>query len=140
MLTRVLIRLGGGAGAAILALAFVLPAGAAGATATQSCKQEPNGWAYTCVNVSGSGNYISTMVGTVTNVSNTTQNKVHLELSGPDGLIKNCKQTSVPGGYGHISCTWSPHANEEAGNYCATTWQYVSGVGYVSRGSPCVSH
>lgn len=75
--------------------------------------------------------------GSVHNAGTGTQRHVHIELSGPHGVIKNCAATTI-GPLQTIYCTWSPHATEPAGKYCATGWQYASGQ-YHNVGEPCVN-
>jgi hypothetical protein len=131
-------RLVAAVGAAFLAMVFVSPASPAMASA-KSCAPEPNGHLQTCVYVNGSGLHINYMQGSVYNdIGAITASNVHIELTGPNGhFIKNCAQTNINPGQ-TIYCTWSPNANEPAGNYCATSWQLQPGGGYLSRGRPCV--
>jgi hypothetical protein len=129
-------RLGITMGAVILAAGFaVLPASQALASA-RSCQQEPNGFLYTCSSVNGSGLHVNSLQGSVLNNGVGDQVNVHIELTGPHGLIKNCASTTV-GSLDTITCTWSPNASETAGNYCATSWQLESGQ-QESRGHACV--
>lgn len=129
-------RLGTIIAAALLATAFALPMSAAMASG-KSCAQEPNGPLYTCAYVNGSGLHINYDQGSVYNERTGNQYNVHIQLTWPSGAtIKNCASTTVPSG-GTIYCTWSPNANEPAGNYCTTSWQYVSGT-YYQRGHACV--
>jgi hypothetical protein len=77
--------------------------------------------------------------GTVTNLDGTVENNIHIEISGPHGAIKNCGQVNLGGG-ATTTCTWSPNANETAGNYCTDTWQYnPSTKKYTDRGHACVN-
>jgi len=62
---------------------------------------------------------------------------VHLELSGPHGLIKNCPTITV-GAFDNDYCTWSPNANETAGRYCVTVWQFASHK-WNARAHACVA-
>jgi hypothetical protein len=128
-------RLGTIIAAALLAMAFALPMSAAMASG-RSCQQEANGPLDTCADLNGSGLHINYLQGSVYNERIGNQPNVHIELTGPRGLIKNCASTTVPSG-GTIYCTWSPNANEPAGNYCVTSWQYESGS-YIERGHACV--
>jgi len=123
-------------GAALLAMAFVLPVGSAMASAG-SCQQENGtGPLFTCVYVSGGGLHINYVEGSVYNMRSGNQTHVHIEITGPHGVIKNCVDSTIPS-LGTIYCTWSPNANEVAGNYCVTAWQYVAGH-YDNRGNVCV--
>jgi hypothetical protein len=76
----------------------------------------------TCININGTGLKIVSDTGTYENlVEGLTRPDVHIELSGPHGLIKNCPATSVDDGQ-IISCTWSPNHTETGGDYYATAW------------------
>ena len=133
---RLGVTIGATIGAALLAMAFVLPAGSAMASAG-SCQQENGtGPLYTCVYVSGGGLHINYVEGSVYNMRSGNQTHVHIEITGPHGVIKNCVDSTIPS-LGTIYCTWSPNANEVAGNYCVTAWQYVAGH-YYNRGNVCV--
>ena len=126
-------RIAAVAGAALLAASFALPGQLAYASA-QSCTQSVD--LHSCDAINGSGLHINSQTGTVINESGSAANGIHIELSGPHGLIKNCAQVNIGGG-GTTSCTWSPNANETAGNYCSDTWQDVSGK-FTDRGHACV--
>ncbi|HZR53785.1 MAG TPA: hypothetical protein VFB06_30290 [Streptosporangiaceae bacterium] len=129
-------RLGITTGVAIMAAGFaVLPASQALASA-RSCQNEANGFLEGCANVNGSGLHINSLQGVVTNIGVGDQHMVHLELSGPHGLIKNCPTITV-GSLDSDSCTWSPNANETAGSYCVTVWQFASNK-WVARAKACV--
>ena len=133
---RLGVTIGATIGAALLAMAFVLPAGSAMASAG-SCQQENGtGPLYTCVYVNGGGLHINDVQGSVYNTRSGNQTHVHIEITGPHGVIKNCVDSTIPS-LGTIYCTWSPNANEVAGNYCVTAWQYVAGH-YYNRGNVCV--
>jgi len=125
-------RIAAVAGAALLAASFGLPAQLAHAS-QQVCAQSVD--LDSCNDVTGSGLHITSMVATVYNEGDTADG-IHIELSGPNGLIKNCAQVNIGGG-GTTSCSWDPNANETAGNYCSDTWQDVSGT-YTDRGHACV--
>jgi hypothetical protein len=118
-------------GAALVAL----PASSAKASATVCEPGEDNMWR-TCSAVTGSGLTIDSLTGSFENLSNGTVDDMHIELSGPNGLIKNCAQVNV-GPLATITCTWSPDHTETQGDYCATSWHY-NGSGYTSYGEACV--
>jgi hypothetical protein len=129
-------RLGITMGAAILAAGFaVLPTNQALASG-QSCQQQANGNLNTCAYVNGSGLHVNYFQGSVNNEGSGDQTNVHIELTGPHGLIQNCGTTTVHS-LATIYCKWSPNANETAGNYCATSWQLASGK-QIERGHACV--
>jgi hypothetical protein len=126
-------RLGTAAGATLLATAFVLPASPAMASG-RSCQVV--GALDTCDSVNGSGLHVNYVQGSVQNTHGSVQTNIHIELSGPRGLIKNCAQTNIQG-LATIYCKWSPNANEPAGQYCTTTWKYANGS-YSEQGHACV--
>jgi hypothetical protein len=128
-------RLAAAVGAAFLVSAFMLPASSAMATG-QSCATS-GGPFYTCSYVNGTGLHINYMQGSVLNQRTSTWTNVHIELSGPRGLIQNCAQTNIAGGQ-TIYCRWSPNANEPAGNYCVDAWRLSSGT-YVNMGHACLA-
>lgn len=122
--------------AMLLALAFALPSSAAMASA-KSCQSEANGPLDTCAYVNGSGLKINYLQGSVFNNGNNDATRVHIQLTSPSGkTIKNCSSVTIAAHH-TTYCTWSPHRNEPAGNYCATSWQFVSGH-YIERGHACV--
>ncbi len=130
-------RLGITMGVAVLAAGFaVLPANHALASGG-SCQPEANGNLVTCVYVSGSGLHVNYVQGSVNNGGVGDQLKVHIELTGPHGLIKNCPSTTV-GSLDTIYCTWPPNANETAGNYCATSWQLLPNGKQHEQGHACL--
>jgi hypothetical protein len=55
-----------------------------------------------------------------------------IELSGPNGVIKNCPQLANVVDGQTISCTWSPNHTETGGDYYATSWHY-NGSGYTEE-------
>jgi hypothetical protein len=130
---KIMRRLGMAAGAALVALAFVLPTSPAMASGTSCTNRSPY---YTCDYVNGSGLHVNYVQGNLHNTSGGTITQVHLEISGPRGPIKNCAQTNISGN-ATIYCTWSPNANEPSGNYCTTTWKYANGS-YNNQGTACV--
>src|SRR6266705_228699 len=112
--------------AMLLAMVFAVPSSAAWASA-KSCQQEANGPLLTCAYVNGSGLHINYLRGSVFNGGTRDQTNVHIQLTRPSGAtIKNCASATIAPGH-TINCTWSPNANEPAGNYCANSWQFVSG-------------
>jgi hypothetical protein len=102
----------------------------------RSCQVEAGNLGDSCVAVSGSGLHVNSVVGSYENLTASLKSNVHIELSGPGGLIKDCAQTNVAGD-ATITCTWAPNANEPSGNYCTTTWQYGSGI-YTDIGHACL--
>jgi hypothetical protein len=121
-------------GAAVLAVGFiVLPANHALASG-RSCQTFRS--FQTCDNVNGSGLHVNYVQGSLYNGFSDTQPNVHIQISGPKGTLRNCAATSI-NPLQTIYCTWSPNSNEPTGNYCTTSWQYVSGS-YVDIGHACV--
>jgi hypothetical protein len=115
--------------------AFALSAGPAMASAT-NCS------AFECTKVHGTGLHIDYLSGwlDLTNWCCAGPIKIHIELYGPKGHIKNCPQYtgddySGPG----PTCTWSPNSNEPAGNYCSRAWQYNGGGNYSIFDYECVN-
>jgi hypothetical protein len=92
----------------------------------------------TCVTVNGSGLHITSMVGSFQNNTHNGFLNIHIELTGPKGLIKNCPQVSDVYVGQTITCTWSPNDNRAAGNYCSTTWQNNGGGNFTNLGEACV--
>ena len=56
--------------------------------------------------------------------------------TGPNGLIKNCADSSVTS-LSMMYRKWSRSANEPAGNYCAIAWRYRASR-YYEHGQVCV--
>jgi hypothetical protein len=68
---------------------------------------------------------------------------MHVEIYGPNGLIKNCATFTLGSGLGTHgpTCTWtnpSPNANEPAGDYCSVAWQYLGGNNYAEGAPECI--
>jgi len=122
-------------GGSLVAAAIVLPASPAMASG-RSCQYEEAQEGNTCVDVTGSGLHVDSVEGSFVNLLSGSQDDIHIELSGPKGLIKNCAQTNVSSEE-TITCTWSPNATETAGDYCSTTWHYADGT-YNSLGKACL--
>lgn len=125
-------------GAVLLAAALaLLPAHSALATG-QGCAISVN--LQTCSYVNGTGLHINYQRGTATNLAGGAQRYIHIQLSGPRGTIKNCPEVGSLGTGQSATCTWSPNANEPAGNYCADTWQRNPSTGkYTNRGHACIN-
>jgi|SRR5215469_4783517 len=122
--------------AVVLAMVFAVPSSTALASA-KSCQQKANTPFTTCSHVNGRGLHINYLQGSVFNGGNRDESGVHIQLTRPSGAtIKNCRSATI-GPLQTIRCTWSPHRNEPAGNYCATSWQRVGGS-FIERGHACV--
>jgi len=128
--------IGAAIGAVLLAMACVLQASPAMASATACQQENGTGPLFTCDAVNGGGLHINYVQGSVYNMRTGTQTHVHIEITGPRGHIKNCADSSIPS-LGTIYCKWAPNANEPAGNYCVTAWQYIAGR-YYNHGHACI--
>lgn len=96
---------------------------------------------YNCTTVDGSGLKIDYVSGYVHNPDDGTLSKMHVEIYGPKGLIKNCGSFSVGADDNGPICKWTnprPNTNEPAGDYCSVTWQYEGGNSYEEGGAECV--
>lgn len=61
----------------------------------------------------------------------------HIELYGPNGLIKNCASVAQwASGEWLPTCTWSPNDTRAAGNYCSRSWSYI-GTTWYDVGNEC---
>jgi hypothetical protein len=105
------------------------------------CNNYPAGAWANCTTVIGSGLKITSISGFMVNDVNVTEKNMHVEIYGPNGLIKNCGTFSVAGGSLGPTCTWtnpSPNANEPAGSYCSVSWQLESNGTYQDSGAECI--
>lgn len=96
---------------------------------------------YNCTTVTGSGLKITSISGYVHNPADGGLSNLHVEIYGPNGLIKNCGTFSVGATDNGPICTWtnpSPNTNQRAGDYCSVTWQYEGGNSYAEGGAECV--
>jgi hypothetical protein len=151
-------RLGAVLGAAFLASAFAIAMSAsAGAATAQAkphvqvhmpmipasatgCNENALNLVDQCTHVSGSGLHINSLSGWASHnwFDLLDYPQVHEELYGPHGHIKNCWVGDFPPGMTTPTCTWSPNANETAGNYCSRTWS-LEGVTLKLLASECVN-
>jgi hypothetical protein len=93
---------------------------------------------YNCTTVVGSGLKITSVSGYTLNYARSSLSNMHVEIYGPNGLIKNCSPFTLPGGGQGPTCTWtnpSPNATMTAGDYCSVAWQY-QGNNYYAEGAP----
>jgi hypothetical protein len=133
-------RAAGAATVAALAaiFAFFLPVGAANASAT-TC--HPITSLSECTSVAGSGLKITSISGHLYNSTlEVSYSNVHIEIYGPNGLIKNCGQYNQGFGNGP-TCSWTnphPTANMTPGDYCSEAWQYTYGSGYAPLSTECI--
>jgi hypothetical protein len=131
------IRAGLVAAVAMLAVAFIVPA--TSAMASSACAS-PTDSLSTCVQVFNQNLYITSVQGWAYETASAgAYGNVHIELSGPKGLIKNCAAVTVPNGGATPRCEWSPHADEKEGSYCATAWRETSPGYYQNMGEACRS-
>jgi hypothetical protein len=93
---------------------------------------------YNCTTVVGGGLKITSISGYTVNYLRGSQSNMHVEIYGPNGLIKNCAPFTLPGGGQGPTCTWNnpnPNATMTAGDYCSVAWQY-QGNNYYEEGAP----
>jgi hypothetical protein len=114
--------LAGAFGAGLVIMMVSLPASSAVA-AVSTCHPATLSVPQPCASVTGSGLHIGTLSGWDNNTTGTSWSNLHIELTGPNGLIKNCPEFNLPVGYSTPVCSWSPNSNEPAGSYGQTTWQ-----------------
>lgn len=91
---------------------------------------------WTCVQVFGTGLYISLVNGWTYNPPKSiyTGQSVHIELYYANSnrapgrgtsLIKNCNEFNIPQpGHNSGNCSWQPARNEPQGYYCAALWWF----------------
>jgi hypothetical protein len=120
-------------GGLLAVMAFVVPASPAMASA-KSCEGGEVSEYTTCESISGGGLTIVSDTGTFELVGDEggEVTNMHIELSGPNGVIKNCPQVANVVDGQTISCTWSPNHTETGGDYYATSWHY-NGSGYTEE-------
>jgi hypothetical protein len=85
--------------------------------------------------VIGGGLHVDYTYGYIINFTKGTFNYIHIELSGPKGILKNCAQVNLASDDA-TGCKWAPNANEPAGEYCSTVWEYT-GNGYTVITKEC---
>jgi hypothetical protein len=119
-------------------MAFIVPASPAMASG-KSCEGGELSEYTTCESIHGVGLTINSDTGTFELVGDEGGDvtNMHIELSGPHGLIKNCPQVSDVVDGQTISCTWSPNHTETGGDYYATAWHY-NGHGYTDESQALV--
>jgi hypothetical protein len=113
--------------------------GAAGATTALATGEtctfgSSSGNTLTCMTVVGSGLHIDRAIASAT-VEHSART-LDVELSGPTIVIDSGFVLVQPGQT--LSVTWSPNANEPAGNYCATTFRLNSDGTVTQIGHTCV--
>jgi hypothetical protein len=117
--------------------ALALPGGLAYASTGNACTTYP-AYGLTCVNITGTGLHIDSMKGWMRNNTGTSIPRLHIELSGPNGLIRNCSTFTAAAHSNSPNCIWSPNKPETGGHYCVTLWQYEGGTLYNKFGQDCV--
>jgi hypothetical protein len=121
------------AASVVLTSMFVLPSTAA--LAGESCS---GGSLSACVQTFNQNLYITSVQGWAYEPGDNGQYKnVHIELTGPKGLIKNCAAVTVASGGSTPRCEWTPKADEAEGSYCATAWWEKSAGDYQDMGEAC---
>jgi hypothetical protein len=91
-----------------------------------------------CTYINGVASIINYMQGVFYNGGFITIYNIHVELAGPNGLIKNCKQVNVLAGEGTPTCQWSPNNDEPYGTYCSYAWKEISSNNYKQVAKACV--
>jgi hypothetical protein len=120
-----------------LALASALLAALPATTAWASGSSCDGNSLYTCVHVQGTGLYVDEVDGGTVNTTAGTVTGLHIELHGPNGLLKNSPTFSLASLQGSADYTWNHHGNVTGGNYCATLWQLI-GSTYYNDGTACL--
>jgi hypothetical protein len=92
-----------------------------------------------CTTVVGTGSHISSLSGYAVNYADPTSlPPVHIELYGPNGLIKNCAQVTLGYGGRTPTCKWTaPVGPIATGEYCSETWIYNYPGNYTNAGNNC---
>jgi hypothetical protein len=121
---------------AMVASAITLTGGAARASTGYDCQTRE--YYLVCLDITGTGLHINSMGGWMRNNLPDTMYRLHIELLGPHGLIKNCAQFNVRAKSNSPDCVWSPNRNEPSGNYCSILWYHsLTGNGYSNIGEQC---
>jgi hypothetical protein len=143
------VRLGAALGFAIaLAAGFSLSASPAMATtalpahispaSAEDCMDGTGVSAGECTYIDGVGNTVYYMQGLFINEGYITIYNIHIELTGPSGLIKNCTQVNVVAGTEAPVCQWSPEGPEPFGTYCSYAWEGLGSNNYKEVAKSCV--
>jgi hypothetical protein len=154
-------KLAAAAVAALLVSIFALPASAAMAAprtsaqvhqehrasaikvspeSASNCNPTPLKTVTECTTVLGGGLKITQITGIAINNTGSNITDVHIQIYGPHGTIQNCPAQTLLGD-DTIGCTWknpSPNANETAGDYCSTAWEFIGAGYYVRLSSECI--
>jgi len=150
-------KIGAAAGVALLVALFALPSSVAMAGTSASarsghpvgrasinpdsastCNPNPFDPVSECTSVTGSGLHIDTLAGYADNNQTVTIPRVHIELYGPKGLIKNCADANLGPLDTTATCKWSPNDDRAAGDYCSEAWEEVSSGNYSKLGVDCI--
>lgn len=122
----------------VAGVTIALPGGPAYASTGNACTTYS--WGLVCVNITGTSLHVDSMKGWMRNNTSDSLPGLHIEMTGPHGLIKNCPSSGswyIYPNSNSPNCIWSPNANETGGTYCVILWQYQSGS-YVAVGRECV--
>jgi hypothetical protein len=90
------------------------------------------------MDIQGSSLYVDYMAATSLVYNYTVVE--HVELTGPsvpNGHLNSPDYIVQPGEY--IQEVWSPQHNEQAGQYCAISWEVSGTGGYYDEGRACES-
>ena len=123
-------------GIAFATPALTAPANAAVTSVSQNCMQ---GTFEICTYISRAGRDVEYMKGWMRNDKSDKQKAMHIELEGPNGLIKNCPTFSIGENSNSPNCVWSPNPPAHTlGQYCTTLWQDNYGQ-YINWGTECIN-
>jgi hypothetical protein len=105
----------------------VTAASASAATVTQhNCGLNAENLVTQCTSLTSNGTHIVSLSGYANHLAADPDSypDVHIELYGPNGLIKNCATiANWQAGDTTPTCTWTgPSGNVKAGDYCSRTW------------------
>jgi hypothetical protein len=139
-------------GAVALATIFMLPVSAASASTVRpmlaasvsptavrplsasECNPNPLLAGSECTVVTGTGTYVDTIGGQFFSQTTVELYKLHIQIYGPGGTIKNCDTFNLePLGVSDV-CLWTnphPHVHVTQGNYCSRTWELLNGKSFV---------
>jgi hypothetical protein len=93
------------------------------------CNPNPLESANECTSVVGKGLIIEHISGVTFSNVPFAIDRVHIQIYGPNGTLKNCPSFRLPGFGKGKTCLWTnphPHIKVKAGNYCSKAWEETS--------------
>jgi hypothetical protein len=98
-----------------------------------------NGFYEQCTTVIGSGSQITSLSGYAVSYADPTDlPPVHIELYGPNGLIKNCAQVKLGYAGRTPTCSWTAGIGPKVyGAWCSEAWIYNYPGNYTNIGNNC---